>query len=114
MELGCEVEAFARGRGRDARQRLDWLVGLCLLPARAEKLLTVLIGLSEDEPTFAWWSTAALAARLGCDETVVTDELAPTAPLMQWGLVKLERRAGHAQVSTRVAVNLRIARFLIG
>lgn len=104
--------ARARSRRAGARERLDWLVGLCGLPLTSERLLAELIGLgaaADAEPALSWWSTRALAERLALDEQTVAEELAATGALAAWGLVKVDRRQG-----ARVAVNLRIARFLIG
>jgi hypothetical protein len=114
MESGPGAEtAPADSRRRAARERLDWLVGLCGLPLQSERLLAELIGLGgrndEGEPALVWWSTRALAARLQLDEDAIGEELAATGALAAWGLVKVDRRDGE-----RVAVNLRIARFLIG
>src|SRR5262245_60414819 len=106
MRAGSVVEAAARQREDAARERLGWLVGLCMLPPRSAALLALLIGLGSDEPALSWWPTDALAMRLGVEETIVTAALEPSEPLVQWGLV---RRSGAC-----VAVNLRIARFLIG
>jgi predicted transcriptional regulator len=93
-----ELETGRVAESKRRRERLDWLVGLCLLPRRAESLLAILMG--EGSLT-----TAALAARLGVDETTVAAELTSAAPLSQWGLVR--RRGQH------VSVNVRIARFLL-
>jgi DNA-binding transcriptional ArsR family regulator len=83
----------------DRRERVDWLVRLFLLPLGAESVLCAL----EDERPL---TPSALAERLDMDETTVARELGPTAPLIEWGLVRAVR-AGFT-------INPRIARFLVG
>jgi hypothetical protein len=101
------VDGARAARGQGTRERLAWLVGLCLLSWRQEQILATLIGLGGDEPALAWWTRAALATRLaGVEEEDLERELGPEAALQRWGLVRAE--------DGRVAVNLRIARFLIG
>jgi DNA-binding transcriptional ArsR family regulator len=89
----------ASDRAMDRRERVDWLVRLFLLPMWAESVLCVL---EEEGPLTA----RALAERLDVDETTVAAELAPTAPLVEWGLVRAVR-AGFT-------INPRIERFLVG
>jgi hypothetical protein len=83
----------------DRREEVDWLVRLFLLPVHAE---SVLCALEEERPQTA----RALAERLEIDETSVAAELMPSAPLVEWGLVRAVR-AGFT-------INPRIARFLVG
>jgi hypothetical protein len=80
-------------------ERIDWLVRFCRLPSSAERMLALLAA----EPVH---STAALSSRLALDEDVVAAQLLPTAPLRDWGLVRCD--------GGRIALNLRIARFLAG
>jgi hypothetical protein len=117
------------GSRRAARERLDWLAGLCSLSWQEEQILALLMGLDDGEPARRWWLPRALAERLALgarerpdlgarerpdlgarerssDETVVAAALAPGAALTQWGLVRTD--------GTRVTVNLRIAQFLLG
>jgi hypothetical protein len=79
--------------------RLEWLVRFCRLPSSAERMLALLA--AETVP-----STAALSSRLALEESVVAAELLPSAPLRHWGLVRCD--------GGRIALNLRIARFLAG
>src|SRR5437588_11715004 len=59
-----EMRAGGGSLGRAARERLDWLAGLCLLAWPEEQILGLLLGLDDGEPAQRWWSPPALAERL--------------------------------------------------
>ncbi len=83
----------------DRQERVEWLVRLFLLPLAAE---SVLCALDVEEPR----TPRALAERLDVDELSVASELSPSAPLVEWGLVR--------RLPAGFTINPRIARFLVG
>jgi hypothetical protein len=110
MDMRADVTGVVGRNGPATRKRLEWLAGLCLLSWREEQMLALLIGLGDAEPARRWWSKRALADHFAsdgkADATVVAAALSPDAGLCKWGLVRTD--------GDRVAVNLRIARFLLG
>jgi hypothetical protein len=102
MEPGGQVET-----SRQVDANIDFLVRLFLLPPRAKSVLWALA--KGGTPM----TTRAMAERLAVDESLVAAELAAEAPLVEWGLVR-RLRPSVSDTAATVAINPRIARFLVG
>jgi hypothetical protein len=94
MEMRVEGAAWGGG----TRERIAWLAGLCSLSAAEEQVVAVLMAGAHAS------TVQALVARLG-DEAVKA-ALAEQGGLRAWGVVRVDGEV--------VAVNRRIARFLLG
>jgi hypothetical protein len=106
MEIISRIKLKKRGpENDDLPGRIAWLAKFCRLERIEVEILSVLARPHAPEPD--GWPISLVAAQLGvCDHTV-RELVGVTAPLCEWGLVRV-----IGEENAQVMLNERIERFL--